>query len=135
MGADVVINPQEVDAVAAIRDLTEGEGAEATADFSANPIARNQALDAARIRGRVAFVGEGHTTTINPSPQMLHKQLTVMGSWVCGLWEMEELTRFMVRRGVSFERMVTHRFPLAQIDEAMRLFDTGRTGKIVVEWP
>jgi D-arabinose 1-dehydrogenase-like Zn-dependent alcohol dehydrogenase len=32
MGADVVINPQEQDPVAAIRDLTEGEGAEATAD-------------------------------------------------------------------------------------------------------
>jgi len=135
MGADVVINPQEQDPVAAIRDLTEGEGAEATADYSANPTARNQALDAARIRGRVAFVGEGHTTTINPSPQMLHKQLTVMGSWVCGLWEMEELVHFMVRRGVRFDKMVTHRFPLEQIDEAMRLFDTGHTGKIVIEWP
>jgi threonine dehydrogenase-like Zn-dependent dehydrogenase len=134
MGADRVIDASKEDPVAAIRQLTEGEGAEAAADFSASPVARNQALDAARIWGRVAFVGEGHATTINPSPQMLHKQLTVIGSWVCGLWQMQELTYLMVRHGVHFDPMVTHRFPLARIDEAMQLFDTGRTGKIVVEW-
>jgi threonine dehydrogenase-like Zn-dependent dehydrogenase len=66
---------------------------------------------------------------------MLHKQLTVIGSWVCGLWQMQELMQFMVRHDVRFEKMVTHRYPLEQIDEAMRLFDTGRTGKIVVQWP
>ena len=135
MGADVVINAAEEDPVSMIHDLTEGEGAEATADFSANPVARNNALNAARIWGRVAFVGEGNTTTINPSPQMLHKQLTVIGSWVCGLWQMEELVHFMARRGVSFDKMVTHRFPLDQMEEAIGLFDTGRTGKVVIEWP
>lgn len=133
LGADVAIHAPETDPVAAIRALTGGEGVEAAMDCSADPLARNQTLDVARIWGRVVWVGEGHTTTINPSPQMLHKQLTVMGTWVCGLWQLEELMAFMVRHGLSFERMVTHRFPLSAIAEGLRRFDTRRTGKVIIE--
>jgi threonine dehydrogenase-like Zn-dependent dehydrogenase len=82
----------------------------------------------------VAYVGEGNTTTINPSSQMLHKQLTVIGSWVFGLWQLRELADFLVRHDLHPGRMVTHRFPLERIDEALRLFDTGRTGKVMIEW-
>jgi len=80
-------------------------------DYSGNPQARNNALDCVRIWGRVAFVGEGNLTTINPSPQMLHKQLTVIGSWVFGLWELRELADFLVRQDLHPESMVTQRFP------------------------
>jgi hypothetical protein len=31
--------------------------------------------------------------------------------------------------------MVTHRFPLERISEALGLFDEGRTGKVMIEWP
>ncbi|MGC9347556.1 MAG: zinc-dependent alcohol dehydrogenase family protein, partial [Anaerolineae bacterium] len=117
LGADVAINADEEDPVAVIRELTGGEGVETAMDCSADPVARNNTLDCARIWGRVVWVGEGHATTINPSPQMLHKQLTVMGTWVCGLTQLEELVRFMVHHDVSFERMVTHRFPLSQIEK------------------
>jgi propanol-preferring alcohol dehydrogenase len=115
--------------------MTEGEGAEVAIDYSGSPEARNNALDCVRIWGRVAFVGGRSATTINPSPQMLHKQLTVIGSWVFGLWELEELADFLVRRNLRPEGMVTHRFPLEQIEEALRVFDTGRTGKVMIEWP
>jgi threonine dehydrogenase-like Zn-dependent dehydrogenase len=133
LGADVAINATDEDPLAILHDLTGGEGVEAAMDCSADPAARNQTLDCARVWGRVVWVGEGHATTINPSPQMLHKQLTVMGTWVCGLVQLEDLARFMVRRDVTFEPMVTHRFPLSQIEEGLRLFDTRRTGKIIIE--
>ena len=134
LGADVVIDASAQDPVEVIRDLTGGEGAEVTIDYSGNPTARNNALDCARIWGRVAFVGEGNTTTITPSPQMLHKQLTVIGSWVFGLWQLRELADLLVRYDLHPDRMVTDRFPLERIGEALELFDTGRTGKVMIEW-
>jgi len=69
-----------------------------------------------------------------PSPQMLHKQLTVIGSWVFGLWQLQELADLLVRCDLHPERMITHRFPLERIGEALQLFDTGRTGKVMIEW-
>ncbi|MCD6520734.1 MAG: zinc-binding dehydrogenase [Anaerolineae bacterium] len=134
LGASIVLDPTQVDVVATVRELTDQEGAEAAADFSGNPQARNQALDCVRIWGRVAFVGEGNLTTINPSPQMLHKQLTVVGSWVFGLWELKELLDFLVRHKLHPDQMVTHRFPLEEISKAFQVFDEGRTGKVMIEW-
>jgi threonine dehydrogenase-like Zn-dependent dehydrogenase len=135
LGASTVIDASKDDVVAIVREMTEGEGAEAAADFSGSPVARNAALDCVRTWGRVAFVGEGNLTTINPSPQMLHRQLTVAGSWVFGLWELQELTMFLSNRNLHPDAMVTHRFPLAEIDTALTLFDEGKTGKVMIEWP
>lgn len=135
LGASTVIDASTEAPIEIIREMTEGEGAEAAADFSGSPEARNNALDSVRIWGRVAFVGEGNLTTINPSPQMLHRQLTVVGSWVFGLWELRELLGFLVRHNLNPEEMVTHRFALSEIDEALRLFDSGKTGKVMIEWP
>jgi propanol-preferring alcohol dehydrogenase len=134
LGADVVIHAADEDPVAVVRELTEGEGAEVAIDYSGSPQARVNALDCARIWGRVAFVGEGNETTIRPSPQMLHKQLTVIGSWVFGLWELRELADFLVRHSLHPEAMVTHRYPLEHIGEALRVFESGRTGKVVLSW-
>jgi threonine dehydrogenase-like Zn-dependent dehydrogenase len=135
LGASIVLDPTQVDVVPTVREITEGEGAESAGDFSGNPQARNQALDCVRIWGRVAFVGEGNLTTINPSPQMLHKQLTVVGSWVFGLWEVKELVDFLAANDLHPDRMVTHRFPLESIADALDLFDGGKTGKVIIEWP
>jgi len=35
---------------------------------------------------------------------------------------------------VSFEGIVTHRFPIEEASEAYRIFDEGETGKVVFEW-
>jgi len=135
LGADTVIDASHSDPVPVIKDLTDGEGAHVAMDYSGSAIGRNYALDAVRIWGRVAFVGEGNTTTIEPSPQILHKQLTVVGSWVFGLWQMHQLAAFLATKHIAIEQMVTHRFSLEKISEAMRLFDGGHTGKVVIVWP
>src|SRR5499425_1606037 len=62
-GADVVINARETDPVAALKDLTHGEGVETAMDCSGQPEGRLGAVRAAATWGRVCFVGEGNTTT------------------------------------------------------------------------
>jgi len=42
---------------------------------------------------------------------MLHKQLTVAGSWVFGLWQLKELVDFLAWHNLHPDAMVTHRFP------------------------
>ena len=73
--------------------------------------------------------------TFEPSPLLIHKQLTLSGSWVCGLVEMEALVEFLARKNLHPETTVTHRFPLAEVDQAYCLFDGGTTGKVTLTWP
>lgn len=118
----------------AVRELTEGRGVEVAIDCSGNPAARHLCLEAAREWGQVVFVGEGGTVDFEPSPLLIHKQLTLHGSWVCSLPQMEDLVEHLVRWDLHPAEMVTHRFTLDQAREAYETFDSGVTGKVAIVW-
>jgi len=134
LGADMTVNSSESDPVAAIRDLTDGEGVPVVIDCSGNPAAQNAALDAAARLGRVAFVGESRRTEINPSDQFIRKLLTVVGGWYFPVWQWPEIARFVVDRNVNVAGMITHRFPLSEAETAFRMFDERQTEKAVFVW-
>jgi threonine dehydrogenase-like Zn-dependent dehydrogenase len=128
-GADEVINPADGDPVAEIRELTHGEGATTTLDCTGNPEARVNAVKSAAVWGRVCFVGEGNTATFDVSPDIIHKQLTIYGSWTFSSVGQAECARFIVDHDLDLERLLTHRFNLDEAAEAYQLFDTQTTGK------
>lgn len=131
-GADALLNPADGDVVTALRDLTRGDGVDCAIDCSSAPEARSQAIKAARKWGRVAFVGEGGNVTIDVSPDLLRKQLTLIGSWTFDKNGQADCARFVADRNIDVERLFTHRWSLDQAVEAYRLFDTQTTGKMVI---
>jgi threonine dehydrogenase-like Zn-dependent dehydrogenase len=128
-GAETVIDPREVDPVAALRELTRGEGVEAALDCTGNPEARVAAVRSAGTWGRVCFVGEGNTTTFDISQDLIRKQLTILASWTFSAVGQEECARFIADRRIPLQKLLTHRFKLEAAAEAYRLFDTQTTGK------
>ena len=121
-----------VDAVDQIRDATNGHGVERAIDCSANDKGRLTAVQATRKWGHVAFVGEGGSCCIQPSPDIIHDQKTIHGSWVTSIWLMEELVERLVRWKLHPADLVTHRFPLERVGEAYALMAEGRCGKVAV---
>lgn len=113
---------------------TEGHGFEVGIDCSGNADARHLCLEMAREWGRVVYVGEGGTVSFAPSPLLIHKQLTLHGSWVCSMPQMVDLVEHLVRWDLHPDRMVTDRFSLDQAREAYELFDSGKTGKVAIVW-
>ncbi len=128
-GAETVIDPRRVDPVAALRELTHGEGVEAALDCTGNPEARVAAVRSAGTWGRVGFVGEGNTVTLDVSQDMIRTQLTILASWTFSSVGQEECARFIADRRVPLKKLLTHRFKLDEAAEAYRLFDTQTTGK------
>jgi threonine dehydrogenase-like Zn-dependent dehydrogenase len=117
-----------------VMELTGGHGIEVGLDCSGSAAGRLLCLEAARTWGRVVYLGEGGTVTFEPSPLLLHKQLTLHGSWVCGLYEMGELLGHLAREGLHPEATVTHKYPLSETKRAYDTFDAGKTGKVVISW-
>ncbi len=120
------------DALAQIHALTDGLGCETCLDCSGNGSARALALGAARRWGRVAFVGEGNRVDFDVSHLLIHKQITLHGSWVTSTKHMEDLVHLLVRWNLHPEVIVTHRFRLDQADAAYRTADEGRSGKVCI---
>ena len=115
-----------------ILDLTGGHGVERAIDCSANDAARATAIRATRKWGRIVFLGEGGRVEFNPSPDIIHDQKTIYGSWVTSTWLMEELVERLVRWNLRPADLITHRFPLESAGEAYALMASGRCGKVAV---
>jgi threonine dehydrogenase-like Zn-dependent dehydrogenase len=133
LGIEVAISEEADHLAGELAEHTHGQGFEVAIDCSGSGEARRLCLAAAREWGRVVFVGEGGTVSFEPSPLLIHKQLTLHGSWVCSLGQMEELVERLVRWDLHPEATISHRFPLARADEAYALFDGGTTGKVLIE--
>jgi threonine dehydrogenase-like Zn-dependent dehydrogenase len=129
MGADVVLDPTAVDPVVAIRELTHGEGADATLECSGNSEARAQCARAARPWGRACYVGAHGTATFEMTPDVIHRQLTILGCWTFNPQLMAECARFAVERSVPLGRVFTDTFTLDQADEAYRRVEARQMGK------
>jgi threonine dehydrogenase-like Zn-dependent dehydrogenase len=115
-----------------VRSLTGGHGVERAVDCSANDGARLTCIQATRKWGRICFIGEGGTCGFKPSPDIIHDQKTIYGSWVTSTWKMEELVERIGRWGIHPADLVTHRFPLEQSGDAYALMASGKCGKVAV---
>lgn len=107
-----------------------GDGAEVTVDCSGAGAAQLTALRHTRRHGRCALVGEGGTLTVDVSEVLIHRQLTVHGSWVAPTWRMTELLERLARWDLHPERVVTDRFALADAARAYEVADAGARGKV-----
>lgn len=128
---DCALNSDE-DAMEQVRTITNGAGVDVAVDCSAHPAARALAIQATGKWGRVLFLGEGGTVAFNPSPDLMHEQKTIFGSWVSSVWRMEELVDRLVSWNLHPDRLVTHRFPLERVSEAYSLMASGKCGKVAV---
>ncbi|MSQ54966.1 MAG: iditol 2-dehydrogenase [Betaproteobacteria bacterium] len=133
-GADVCIQPAEgLDVVKAIRDLTHGRGADLSLDTSSAPSARAQAVRCVRTWGKACYVGEGDSVTLDVSPDLLRRQVTLIGSWTFSTVGQAACAQFVADRGIDVDKLFTHRWKLSQAEEAYRLFDTQTAGKGVID--
>jgi len=131
-GADVTIQARTNDPVEAIRELTHGEGAHKTLDCSSAPEARAAAVRAARSWGTACFVGERGQVTLDVSPDLLRRQITLVGSWTFSKQGQAQCAEFVADNGIEVDRLFTHHWTLDQAAEAYRMFDQQTTGKAVI---
>jgi threonine dehydrogenase-like Zn-dependent dehydrogenase len=120
------------EAAARIADLTGGQGCEASVDCSGSAAARLLALRSTRTWGRCAFVGEGGHVTLDVSHELIHRQITLHGSWVTSLRHMAELLANLVRWNLRPDVTVTDRFALTDAGAAYKVADAGTAGKVAI---
>lgn len=119
------------EALPALLSATDG-GFETTMDSSGSAQGRALAVRAARRYGRCVLVGEGGRLELDVSPDVIHQQLRIEGSWVTSTWRLQELVDNLARWQVHPEVIVTGRYPLAEAATAYQEADTGTSGKVAI---
>lgn len=113
---------------------TLGDGVEVAVDCSGSGAGQLAALRNTRRWGRVALVGEGGRLTVDVSEVLIHRQLTVHGSWVSSTWRMSELLDRLVRWNLHPGRLVTDTFGIEEAAQAYEAADAASGGKVGIVW-
>ena len=131
-GASETIDASREDVVKTLLEKTKGQGVDFSLECSSAPKARQAAVRCVKTWGTACFVGEGGDVTLDVSPDLLRRQVTLIGSWTFSAMGMAECAKFIDDNDIDLERIFSHRWKLEQADEAYRVFDTQSTGKGVI---
>ena len=133
LGATAVLDPGDADVRAQILALTRGRGVDYAIDCSGVPAAHRLCIDVTRRRGTVVFVGEcSDETPLRISPDMLRKGLTLTGSWHYNLPAAPRLMAQIAALGPQLDQLISHRFPLTQVQQAWETQVTGACAKVLL---
>jgi len=134
MGADVVLNYKEQDVVAEIKRLTGG-GADVAIEALGTPSTFEGALRSIRPGGTLSSLGvySGHLTLpLDAFAAGLGDHTIVTSLCPGGKERMRRLMSIVAAKRFPFHELVTHRFPLAEIEAAYDLFSHQRDGVMKV---
>jgi threonine 3-dehydrogenase len=135
MGAHVTLNPGSEDVLARVRELTGGDGVDLVCEMSGHPSGHAQAFAAARLGGRVNLLGTpSRTTEVDFARDVIFKGLTLYGVTGRKMYETwDEMRRFLRAGQLDPRPVITHRFPLESIAEAIQVIKDGQAGKVILE--
>jgi L-iditol 2-dehydrogenase len=121
-GLGNVVDASCTDTARAVRERTEGRGADAAIlAVGSNALIRT-ALDAARPGGRVLLFAQTvrGEASIDPASVCVEEK-TLLGSYSASVELQEESVQFVMHREMDLERLISHRFPLSSSVEALNL--------------
>jgi len=135
MGAHVTINAKKDDVVKTVLAETAGEGADVVCEMSGVPSALHQAFAAVRLGGRVQLLGipDGEVP-VDLANEIIFKGITLYGVIGRKMYETwHQMRRFLIGGQFDPRPVITHKFPLAKIDEALAAIRSGDAGKVILE--
>lgn len=127
LGAHVTIHARDEDVVRRVKEETGG-GVDLALELAGSPITLAQSIHAARARGSVVLTGNQPKDATFPAELMetiTRKELGVFGTWMSYSApfpgrEWHETVAAMQRGELRVAEMITHRFPLGQVEEVFR---------------
>ena len=130
MGAERSVNFKNHNGIEELTKAVENAFGGYPADFAfqctGSPIAHANIYKFIRNGGGLCELGffiNGGDATINPHFDICAKEITTVGSWVYTLRDYATTFDFLKRAkgiGLPVEKLITHRFPLDQINEALK---------------
>jgi threonine 3-dehydrogenase len=117
-----------------VMELSEGNGADVACEMSGAVPALHSAFELVRNGGRVQLLGLPHgEVPINLATEVIFKGVTIYGVIGRKMYETwNQMQRFLRSGQFDPRPVITHRFPLHQIDEALAAIRSGDAGKVIL---
>jgi len=136
MGADRVVNPLEEDLETALREETQGRGADVVIVAAPVHQAQEQALQLAGLGGRINFFGglPKDRPSIQFDSNLVHyKELLVTATTACSTHDCLRAAEIVNSGRIDLSDLVSARFPLADALAAFAAAEDRQSLKVVLE--
>jgi threonine dehydrogenase-like Zn-dependent dehydrogenase len=137
-GATTLLNRKKLTAAERqerIMELTSGRGADLIIEASGSGDALREAIGLARMGGTVLSVGlsqPGGTFEFDGFKDLTRRNLRLQGVWVSDTRHAYQAMNLVFSDPELFSRLVTHRFPLSEVNQALQVMDSREAIKAVL---
>lgn len=134
LGATCVLNANEVDTVAAVRDLTESYGADVVVECAGTKLAWETAMNAVRCGGRVLWFGGLPTgTKVEVDATRVHYgEIDLLNMHGGTARDAREAFELIVNGAVQAAPLLNGELPLEQVELALKKMISGEVVKMVI---
>jgi threonine 3-dehydrogenase len=133
VGADYVLNAKTQTSEqisSAIREITAGEGVDASLEMSGHPDALHQAFGAVKNGGRVTLFGiPTGPISFDLANEVIFKGIRVHGITGRRLFSTWYRLAGLFKAGLNIKPIVTHTFPMSDYARGFELINSGQCGK------
>ena len=134
MGASIALNVTSGSLDQTMQELGMEEGFDVGMEMSGNPAAFRDMLQSMHHGGKVALLGIPPDETAIDWTQIIFKGLIIKGIYGREMFETWYKMSSMLQSGLNIEPIITHRFPVADYQEAFELMESGQSGKVILSW-
>jgi threonine 3-dehydrogenase len=134
LGASRALNVTETTLSEAMTQLGMTEGFDVGMEMSGNPQALRDMLGAMNHGGKVALLGiQPHDTAIDWN-DLIFKSLTIQGVYGREMFETWYKMTALLQGGMDLSPVLTHWFPIDRFEEGFSVMNSGRSGKVILDW-
>lgn len=115
-------------------DPSEYHTFDAVLEMSGNKLGIEISFEAVRIAGKIiAFGIPKENISVDWGKHMINKELTIESVFGRQIWDTWEKTNELLKSGkIDLEKIITHRFPLKDFEEAMAVMKSRQCGKVII---
>jgi len=124
LGAAASVDAREGDVTKRVRQAAAG-GADVAIEAIGRPSTQEQAVASLRTGGRAVFLGSSAEPMTLPGGRVMYRELSVIGTLGCRPVDFPVVLDLVRRGKLRVSPLVTHRHPLARINEGLDLLRRG----------
>ena len=134
MGATMAVNVKEKTLAQVQQELGMKEGFDVGLEMSGSGAAFRDMLANLCHGGKVALLGIPSAELAIDWNTVIFNMLTIKGIYGRQMYETWYLMQAMIQTGLDISPIITHRFPIAEFEQAFEVMASGNSGKVILNW-
>jgi threonine 3-dehydrogenase len=132
--ADVIVNSAKEDVAKKVMETTGGRGPDVVIEAAGSSVTVKQAFEMLGKNGRLVLMGlPTKTTDIDTTRDITYKEADVRGTTGRLMYQTwDRMSRIIAYKRIDLKRVITHRFPLVEIEAGFKSIIEGKACKVII---